>query len=201
MARNSLELRKKLMLSDFYRLSRDIAVDYSSTAASTARAVFMERYDITESTFYTLLEMSITHHLVSDKLVQSIREKILANQAEHGNNGYKSNIKYNRLEEERREYSAFLKKDIEYIATFYATHLDYTKQDVANCFGFYNSKVLDQLLKKACVELIVSDKVFNLLYNRAMEKAIDVAYTQSFFERLAQIRAEAKKVKKQKSAF
>ena len=202
MARNSLELRKKLSLSEFYRLSQKIATEYATTPASTARSTFLEKYDITESTYYFLLEMSITHHLVSDKIVKSIREKILANQSTHGNNGYVSTVKYNRLEKERTDFSAFTKQDIRKIAEYYANNPQCSKQETANHFHFYSTKPLDQLLKKACVELIVTDKVFNALYSRAIQNATDMEYTVRFFEKLAQARANTKSIKKTpKSAF
>jgi len=198
MARNSLELRKRLTLSGFYRLSHQIATDYALTTASTARTVLMERYEITESTFYTLLEFAFTHHLVSDRLTKNIREKVLENQASHGNKGYSSRVKYNKLWEERIKYSAFSKKDIAYIATFYATYPNFTKQDTRNIFCFHSTTVLDQILKKACVELIISDKVFKELRSKAIENAEDVERTVLFFDNLAQSRAEAKKIKKDK---
>lgn len=199
MAKNTLELRKKQSTSEFYRLSQMLAKDYALTPASIARSVFLERYQLTESTYYTLLEFAVTHHLVDEKLMQNIREKILANGTAHGSSGYSSTVKYNKLEEERKKYSAFSKKDIAYITTFYATNPQYTKEQTANIFGFYSTKVLDQLFKKACIELIISDKIFQKLKNRGIAKAKDIEFATLFFENLEQERKEAKKKFKEKS--
>jgi len=203
MARNSTKLRKKLSVSEYYKLSRRIAKDYESSPASIARTVLMERHDVTESGFYTLLEFAVTHHLVSDKIVDGIREKMLSNQAAHGNNGYTTNLKYNRLEAQRRNYSAFSKKDIVHITTFYAEHPEYTKEQTAKVFGFYSKLVLDKLFRKACLELIISDKIFEKLKERSIATAKDAQITTQFFALLEQRRTESKKAFKQKntSAF
>lgn len=197
MARNSLTLRRTLTVSEFFRFARNLANDYASTGASTARTALSDKYDITDSTFYTLLDMAITHHLVSDKHVQDILEKTLANQSAHGNNGYNSKIKHQELLEKRKSYSAFQKKDIAHIARYYANHPELSKVEVAKIFGFTSTKPLDQILKKACVELIISDTVFKALRTRAVEKATekDMDRTVQFFDTLSEIRSKAKKSK------
>lgn len=202
MARNSLELKSTLSLPEFYRLSKQVAVYYSKTVPSTARTKIMEKFDLTESTFYTLLEMAITHHLVNDNVVEKIREKILANQAAHGNTGYHSNVKHNKLKESRKNYSAFSKKDILYIATYFAEHPDKSKSQISKFFSFTNSKVLDQLLKKACLELIISDKVYKQIVSRSISTSTNLNATMAFFEELTRKRIEAKEQKQDtKTAF
>ena len=201
MPRNCLTLRKTLDLRDFYRLSQEIALKYAKKPQDVARSYFVERYNITPSTFYTLLEFSITHHLIDDETSKAIQKKILNNQETHGNNGFFSKIKYKELENKREKYSAFLKKDIVYIANYYANNDKYSKEEIANYFCFYNTKVLDQILKKACVELIISDKTFEALYKRAIKNAINIKRTETFFDMLREARKQAKqKRKSQKSS-
>ena len=195
MAKNTLELKKELSLSDYYKLSKQVASYYASTVPGKARTAITTRYDITESAFYTLLEFSITHHLVDDKTVQKIRTKILANQGVHGNKGYYSNRKYNELEKERKNYSAFSKKDIKEIATYFANNPDKSKLQVSRQFGFHSTVVLDQLLKKACVELIISDKVYKAIINRALRYSKDLEQTMQFFNQVTRCRLEAKTLK------
>lgn len=204
MAKNSLALRRKLTTSAFYKFAYELATDYANTAASTARTVLCMKYDITESTFYTLLSFAITHYLVSEKTAQRIFEKILANQSAHGNNGYDSTIKHKQLLEERKKYSDFSKKDIADIARYYANHPELTKAEVAKIFRFESTKPLDQILKKACIELIISDTVFEALRKRAISKAdeANMDRTVQFFDLLFRARTEAKKAKKTgQSAF
>lgn len=201
MAKNSLDLRKELSLEEFYRFSQKLAFDYATSAASTAVSTLTEKYDISKSTFYTLLNLSITHHLVSDKVVQSIREKLQANLIAHGNNGYYSTVKHNKLLEERKNYSAFKKMDIAYIAKYYANNPQLSKQEVATIFHFYSTKPLERVLKRACIELIISDKVFNALRSRAIDNATNMQYTVDFFCELARYRDRAKQIKKSQSAF
>lgn len=193
MARNTIYLRRKLLVSEFYHLSQQVAMDYAKSGYSIARTVLTERYNITESAFYTLLEFSITHHLVTDEIVDDIREKILENQNAHGNHGFNSNIKYDNLVYTRKNYSAFSKKDIAYITEYYANHPEYSKEKVARIFHFYDKKVLNHIFKRACIELIISDKTFELLCKRAIEGATDKSSTVLFFEKLSHARSEAKK--------
>lgn len=195
MAKNTLELKTKLSLCDYYKLSKQIALYYASTIPGKARTAITTRFDITESAFYTLLEFSITHHLVDDKTVQKIREKILANQNLHGNKGYNSNRKYDELEKVRKTYSAFSKKDIKEIATYFANTPDKSKQEISRQFGFHSTTVLDQLLRKACVELIISDKVYKAIINRALRYSKDLEQTMQFFNKVTKCRMEAKTLK------
>lgn len=201
MAYNSLDLRKQLSLEDFYRFSQRLAYDYATSSASTAVTALTEKYDITKSAFYTLLEIAVTHHLVNDNIVQSIREKLISNLAAHGCKGYKSTVKYNQLVEKRTNFSAFLKKDIEYIAKYYAEHPEESKQEICARFHFYHVKVMNRILKIACEKLIISDKIFNMIRQRAIDNATDLQYTVDFFSQLARKRDQAKQVKKSQSAF
>ncbi len=202
MARNSLVLKSTLSLDEFYRLSKQVAVFYSKTVPSTARTKIMEKFDLTESTFYTLLEIAITHHLVDDAVVEKIREKTLANQKSHGNTGYYSTVKYNNLKETRRNYSAFSKKDIKYIATYFAEHPEKSKSQISSFFSFTNTKVLDQLLKKACLEIIISDKVYKKIVSRSVSTSQNLNTTMTFFEELTRKRIAAKEQKQDStSAF
>lgn len=193
MSRTINGLRNALTLSQFYLLAQSVALFYSSTEQTIARSKVMERFDLTESTFYTLLEFAVTHHLVDDETVSKIQEKILANQAVHGNKGYYSKKKYNSLIEKRNNYSAFTKKDIKEIATFYATTPEKSKRQIAKYFGFHNTIVLDQILKKACIDCIISDKVYKQLLNRSLQKPKNLEKTLKFFSAITTVRAQKKK--------
>lgn len=196
MTRNSNQLRKTMSLSELYRLSKSIATDYASTVPERSRTILMEKYNITESTYYTLLEMAITHHLVSDKTVQQIREKILVNQSAHGNHGASSINKYDMLAEKRENYSAFRKADVRYIAKYFANHPELSKKTVSMTFSFTSSKVLDRVLLRACKELIVSDAVFEAIRKRGLASAVDLEISKQFFNQLAAYRAEVKRQQK-----
>ena len=194
--RNSKQLRKNRPLSELYRLSKNIATDYANTTPERARSILMDKYDVSESTFYTLLDMAITHHLVSDKTVELIREKTLSNQNAHGNNGTSSINKHNMLVSKRNNYSAFSKADIRYIAKFFAEHPEISKKSVSMTFSFTSSKVLDQVLLRACKELIISDAVFEAIRKRGLDSAVDYATSKRFFDNLAAYRATVKSQEK-----
>lgn len=195
MAKTCRQLRKANTLSGFYRFSHKLATTYASSGKDKARSVLMEEFDVTESTYYTLLEMSITHHLVDDKTAASIKEKILLNQSDHGNHGGGSEKKYDGLMEKRKNFSAFTKKDIRYIATYFADHPEIPKVDIARTFSFHNSRALDRVLLRACKELIISDKIFEKIKKRSIASATDIEYSTKFFDQLTAYRKEYKKLK------
>lgn len=194
--RNSKTLRKNLSLSAFYKLSRDIATEYASTSPVRARSILMEKYNVSESTYYYLLEFAITHYLVSDTIIQQMQEKTLANQSSHGNHGYSSNLKYAMLLEERKNYSAFTQKDIEKIAKYFAEHPEVPKDQIARMYGFHKTAVLDHLLLKACTECIVTDKLFEAIKKRSFATAANPEKTEAFFRTVAQKRATFKASRK-----
>ena len=68
-------------------------------------------------------------------------------------------------------------------------------------FHFHNKNVLNCLLQKACVELIVSDTIFDALRKRALDSATNIESTIQFFETLEKRRLEAKQNKKSHSTF
>ena len=112
MARTILEIRSSNGVAYTYKLARTIAFDYTQSAANIARSSLMNKYDISESTYYTLLDMAITHHLINDEMVRKILEKKKANQKSFGNKGYDTQSRHDLLLEQRSSYSAFTKKDI-----------------------------------------------------------------------------------------
>lgn len=194
--RNSKKLRETYSLSAFYKLSRDIATEYASTSPVRARSILMEKYNVSESTYYYLLEFAITHYLVSDNIIQQMQEKTLANQSNHGNHGYSSHLKYAKLLEERKNYSAFTQKDIRAIAKFFAEHPERPKDEIARMYCFHKTAVLDHLLLKACTECIVTDKLFEAIKKRSFATAADTEKTKRFFDVVAQRRATYKESRK-----
>ena len=201
MAKNSLQLRRELSVSEFYRFSKSLATAYAQSAASVARTAMMDKFNVTESTYYTLLETAVSHNLVNDAQVQQITEKILANQKAHENGGHRSVVKYNRLKEERKNYTAYSKKDIQEIAEYFAYHPERSKKEIAEHFSFYRVQVLDQILRIACEELIITDKVFNVMRERSIKTAVNRKATEVFFDKLAATRAEVKRKKKGQPNF
>lgn len=199
MARTILQIRSLNGVAYTYKLSRTIAFDYIQSAASIARSSLMKKYDISESTYYTLLDMAITHHLINDENVNKILEKKKANQKSFGNKGYETQIKHNLLVEQRKSYSAFTKKDIKHIAKYFANHPDLTKEEISKIYGFYRTQALDRVLLRACCELIISDSVFEEMRNRSTSTSGDREKTEKFFEMLTQRRTEEKRKRKNKN--
>ena len=184
MARTILDIRRCNTVAGVYKLARATAVDYAKSSATYARSSLTEKYNVTESTYYTLLAMAITHHLVSIETAEKILDKIKVNQKAHGNNGHKSQLKYDLLIEKRKHLSAFTKQDIAHIARYFANHPEQTKAEIARVFSFHKTTPLDYVLYLACVELIISDKVFEDVRKRSITTASDRTKTEKFFAEL-----------------
>ena len=200
MARTILEIRSSNGVAYTYKLARTIAFDYTQSAANIARSSLMNKYDISESTYYTLLDMAITHHLINDEMVRKILEKKKANQKSFGNKGYDTQSRHNLLLEQRSSYSAFTKKDIKHIAKYFANHPDLTKEEISKIYGFYRNQALDRVLLRACLELIITDSVFEEMRNRSTLTSRDREKTEKFFDILTQKRNEEKRKRKNKKS-
>ena len=200
MARTILEIRSSNGVAYTYKLARTIAFDYTQSAANIARSSLMNKYDISESTYYTLLDMAITHHLINDDMVRKILEKKKANQKSFGNKGYDTQSRHNLLLEQRSSYSAFTKKDIKHIAKYFANPPDLTKEEISKIYGFYRTQALDRVLLRACLELIITDSVFEEMRNRSTLTSRDREKTEKFFDILTQKRNEEKRKRKNKKS-
>lgn len=200
MARTILEIRSSNGVAYTYKLARTIAFDYTQSAANIARSSLMNKYDISESTYYTLLDMAITHHLINDEMVRKILEKKKANQKSFGNKGYDTQSRHDLLLEQRSSYSAFTKKDIKHIAKYFANHPDLTKEEISKIYGFYRTQALDRVLLRACLELIITDSVFEEMRNRSTLTSRDREKTEKFFDILTQKRNEEKRKRKNKKS-
>ena len=200
MARTILEIRSSNGAAYTYKLARTIAFDYTQSAANIARSSLMNKYDISESTYYTLLDMAITHHLINDEMVRKILEKKKANQKSFGNKGYDTQSRHDLLLEQRSSYSAFTKKDIKHIAKYFANHPDLTKEEISKIYGFYRNQALDRVLLRACLELIITDSVFEEMRNRSTLTSRDREKTEKFFDILTQKRNEEKRKRKNKKS-
>ena len=200
MARTILEIRSSNGVAYTYKLARTIAFDYTQSAANIARSSLMNKYDISESTYYTLLDMAITHHLINDEMVRKILEKKKANQKSFGNKGYDTQSRHNLLLEQRSSYSAFTKKDIKHIAKYFANHPDLTKEEISKIYGFYRTQSFDRVLLRACMELIITDSVFEEMRNRSTSTSRDREKTEKFFDILTQKRNEEKRKRKNKKS-
>lgn len=200
MARTILEIRSSNGVAYTYKLARTIAFDYTQSAANIARSSLMNKYDISESTYYTLLDMAITHHLINDDMVRKILEKKKENQKSFGNKGYDTQSRHNLLLEQRSSYSAFTKKDIKHIAKYFANHPDLTKEEISKIYGFYRTQALDRVLLRACLELIITDSVFEEMRNRSTLTSRDREKTEKFFDILTQKRNEEKRKRKNKKS-
>lgn len=198
MARTILEIRSSNGVAYTYKLARTIAFDYTQSATNIARSSLMNKYDISESTYYTLLDMAITHHLINDDMVRKILEKKKANQKSFGNKGYDTQSRHNLLLEQRSSYSAFTKKDIKHIAKYFANHPDLTKEEISKIYGFYRTQAFDRVLLRACMELIITDSVFEEMRNRSTSTSRDRERTEKFFDILTQKRNEEKRKRKNK---
>lgn len=183
---------KKAMTADkeFENFCKKIANEYANSKGEYARSYFTKEYDITVKCYYKILETAIVYNWVSEETVEKMEEKALRNQKAHASTaGLSTRKHYARIRLKRNNYivSLYSEKEIEDLATNFA-YSPLSKKEFAKKEGI-TIKILDLLLKKAIVEAIVDDIVFNAIRQRSVDNETrNKKRVEDFFVELAKKR-------------
>lgn len=170
--RSFTKIKQSMSYGEFKKFCIKITEMYANSKEEFARSYFMKEYAITANCFYKILETSVIYNWVSEDAVDKMEAKALANQKAHATAaGVSTRIHYAELRTKRQDYilSAYTEIEIEDIATRFAKSLlnkkEFAKQEEITV------KTLDLLLKKAIVEAIVDDIVFDEIRQRSIDNA------------------------------
>lgn len=170
--RSFTKIKKSMAAKEFKSFCIQIAEKYANSNEEFARSYFMKEYDISASCFYKILETTIIYNWVSDETVKKMEAKALINQKAHATEaGLSTRKHYAEMRQKRQEYilSLYTEKEIEDLAVKFA-YSPLSKKEFSEAEGI-SVGMLDKLLKKAIVELIVDDIIFNAIRHRSLEKA------------------------------
>lgn len=158
-------------VKDFSRSEiNKIAVHYATTSCDFSALYYTRLYNISESTFYSLIGKAIKEHIVSEQIAKMIALKSARNSERHGGDGGKerSKARYRRLMEQREVFE-FSRDNREYYTIEYANS-DYAVDMKAFAGIHYMSRVLLQrTLVSAVVDNIVSDEIVEKLRQKALQ--------------------------------
>ena len=178
-------LKETMTARTFEDFCKRIANQYANSELHFSGSYFSEHENITKECFRTCLEYAIVQNFITEKTVDKIEKKSIANQKAHAKNaGESTKVYYAKLRKKRNEYILFLysDSDIKSIAEDFANNPQITKKEFAEKYDISFS-VLDVLLKKAFTENIVDDEICRKIERRSLAKDSSKR-TKEFFERL-----------------
>lgn len=189
--RSYTKIKKSMSAKEFKSFCIEIAEKYANSNEEFARSYFMKEYDISASCFYKILEITVVCNWVSDETVRKMEAKALKNQKAHAvEAGLSTRKHYAEMRQKRQDYivSLYTEKEIEDLAVKFA-YSPLSKKQFAEVEGI-STAILDKLLKKAIVELIVDDIIFNAIRQRSIENTLpnQQEKVRDFFIKLAKER-------------
>ena len=194
MARNFTNLKKNMSLEQLNKFCRNISEEYAKTPYCISRTYFCNTYNITQSCYEKVKEYAIVNFLVSDSIVELMRDKAVANQQFHSEHaGTSTWEKFDRLMEIRSEN---LIRDIaRKYAVEFAYNPDISKSDLAASHGMKLAEY-ERCLVMAIEENIADDNTVDAMEERSINNAANpqkAEQTKNFFVGLRAKREANKK--------
>lgn len=193
MKKNFKNLKVTMSLEKLNNFCKEIAEEYANSEPQFARQYFSNRYEITFSCFYKVLEYAVIHNLVEDIIVQKMMNKAISNQNLHRNGaGTSTVIKYAKMYAKRHKYiaEAISEKELKDLAIDFGNSPDIPKAEFASMYGV-NSRVIDYALERAIKNNIVNDATVDLIEKRSINNAKkgNVEKVKMYFENLRKNRS------------
>lgn len=180
-------------LKDFSRAQiKKIATEYAISEPACDHSYFEREYEISNSTFYNLLDKAIIESIVDERIAWKIGQKACANSSAKagGNAGIRSKIHNANLMEKRRTFK-FSKREAKKVATEYAESLlgkeAFCKK---NCI---TKKLFDNALVRAIAQNWIDDKTYEAIKSKAFKNNGHSSETCELFRKLDAMRNNHKK--------
>lgn len=148
---------------------KDIAEEYARNDVS--RSHFSEKYFISETTFYNMLDKAIIEHIVSFDMALRMKKRAISNKKKRLNTtskGVKSTENHYLMLFEKRKQFLFTKKERIKILTEFANR-DLKESKLAFC----KAKLFDlELLEKLLIKSIVYDELPKKVYSKILDNSL-----------------------------
>lgn len=169
----------------------EIATQYANSAQEYSRKYFSIQYNISYSTFYTLLEKSVEENIVDENVIRKMIIKASNNAFEKAGEGAKkrSENHYKHLLLKRKAYM-LPKEATKRMTITYASSILDKKEFCKN--NFIDTKLFDRMLCKAIIENWITDEVVLKIKDKAIQNNNSEKAT-TFWEQLLKFRNENKK--------
>lgn len=151
------------------RLIAKVAVMYAGTDASYSSEYFCREFEITQPTFYKLLEKAVVENIVELEIVEAIKKKSAYNALRKaGKNAEKRSQKhYEHLIQKRKLFVLSKKESIALTKAYISTDLD--KQKFCHK-EFCTTELLNRTILKSMLENWISDEDVNKLKEKSLKK-------------------------------
>lgn len=193
--RNFGQLKKIMTLEELNEFCKKVTEEYAKYDHRFSRTYFCEKYEVTVSCFYKILEYSVIENLVEDVIVRKMMNKAIENQNLHKNGaGSSSILKYSRMYTKRYKNIAtnMSEEEIRNIAKDFGDNPDIGKGDFASSYGVH-PRVIDYILKRAIIENISDNNVVDAIEKRSIANAKNTQNVKEYFDTLRKVREENKK--------
>jgi hypothetical protein len=170
-----------------------IAVEYANTPFNHSAEVFMEKYNIRESTFYNIRHKAILESMVTENVARMIQNKASANSKKHG--GEYARIRtfntYEYLLNQRKAYRLKVSEAKKIVLRYIYSDIYLETFAQNNCVDVV---LLKRALRDAVVYGWISNKQVKLLEEKTRQQKGEEM--EAGFQRLLRLRADYKKSKK-----
>jgi len=175
-------------LKDFSRKKiREIATEYANTELAYSYSYFEREYEISQATFYNILQKSIIESIVNDEIAKRIGEKLAANSEKKA--GEPAAIRSKRHHEHlimKRKTFKFSKVDAKKIALMYSkSNLD--KKSFCNTHVIHY-RLFDDALVRAIAENWIDDEAYGKIRSKALKNHGSSSKAYELFQKLDKMR-------------
>ena len=174
-ARTYEYLEKTMSEQELDKLACDLDTSYATSGDKFSRSYYTRIYNITSECFYTLRDRGIVRGLVTDEIVDKMRQKSYRNSnaksmEKSGQNTMKSYTHYAELLGERKWF-IFLRdfpedEKIE-ITTYFAEHFEVSKAECAKKFNVSTIE-LGKIIEDTLLKNKVDDEIFSKIRTRSL---------------------------------
>lgn len=147
----------------------EIATQYAETPESYSHTFFEKEYEISQTTFYTILEKAVIENVVSNETVLEMAGKASSNSSEKaGEPGETRSAKhYKYLIQKRKIYMLPKKEAIDLADRYSKSKL--RKKEFAEKY-YYTTALMDRTIMKCIIDCWIKDETVSLLKNKALQQ-------------------------------
>lgn len=168
-----------------------VAFRYATSEYDFSHSYFEREYEISKSTFYSILQKAVIENIVPDAIVEKMAKKAAYNSfLKAGKPGRQRSENYYRfLRQKRKVYMLPKEKAIDITVRYAESKL--AKKEFCKR-NYLTQTLFDRTLLKAIVGNWISDDIFEKLRRKSIQKNSKRDVTE-FWEKLARFRNENRK--------
>lgn len=188
--RSFTQLKKEKDVKELNSLCKKVVESYAKSSGEFSQTYYCDHYNISKSCFGRMRDYAVITELVSEDIAWKATQKGISNQQAHSSEAGRIAMQhYYDLLRKRVEYIiySFSAEEIKEIAERFANESSLSKAELATKTDT-SIKVIDNLLKRAIIENIISDEIFEKIKERSIKNSATPSNTKEFFERLRSIR-------------